>query len=159
MDLGNHLRDQGRGREALPLYARAVQWTSRANLAEAYTHWGIALGAGGAGLAPDLAAAAAKFEQALAVKPLFEAYANLAGAKNQLGQALRQPGVFAEAERAARKALELRPDSAQAFNNLAIALYYQNRAADAVQALQQAARLAPGDAQIQANLRALGGAR
>jgi tetratricopeptide (TPR) repeat protein len=156
MDMANWLRGQGRLAEALPLYRAAAQWTSRPNLAETYTHWGIALGAGGAAQAPDLEAATKKFEQALAVKPLFEAYANLAGVLNQRGQA-GLAGAYAQAETAARQALGLRPDNAQAYNNLAIALYYQGRGPEAVQALREAARLAPQDAQIRANLRALGG--
>lgn len=155
LDTANWLRNQGRVRPALPLYAQAVQWTSKPNLAEAYTHWGIALAAGGKDQKPDLAAAAAKFQQALKVKPLFEAYANLAGVRNQQGQADHDPQDYVLAEAAARKALALYDGNAQAANNLAIALYYQGKSAEALQVLQRAAQLAPQDAQIQANLRAL----
>lgn len=155
MDLANSLRNQGRLDEALPLYTQAVAWTSRDNRAEAYTHWGIALGSGAPGHKPDLGAAAQKFEQALAIKPLYEAYANLAGVRNQQGQLSQRAADFAAAEAAARQALALQPNAAPAFNNLAIALYYQGKATEAVSVLRQAAALAPNDAQIQANLRAL----
>lgn len=157
LDLAQWLRQQGQAAQALPLYPKAVAWTSRPNLAEAYTHWGIALAAGGPGMAPDLAGAADKFRRALRVKPLFEAYANLAGVLNQQGQA-GLVGAYAQAEAAARSALRLNPSNAQAHNNLAIACYYQGRVPEAVQALREAARLAPQDPQIQANLRALGAA-
>jgi tetratricopeptide (TPR) repeat protein/uncharacterized membrane protein (DUF485 family) len=152
-----YLRAHHRNAEALPLYRQALQWTSRANLAEAWTHYGIALGAGGDGVKPDLEGAAACFKQAEAVKPLFEAYANLAGVDNQLGQTTRQQHYYAEAEAASRQAVGLAPGNPQAWNNLAISLYYQGRAAEARQALAQAAQLAPGDPQIEGNLRTLGG--
>jgi tetratricopeptide (TPR) repeat protein len=158
LNLANQLRNEGKTTAALPYYARAVQWTTRANLAEAYTHWGIALAAGGGGLKPDLAGAERLFRKALDVKPLFEAWANLAGVCNQQGQATRQGAWFVQAEDAARKALGLNPNNAQAWNNLAIALYYQGKQAEALQALRSAAQRAPGDPQIQANLRALGAA-
>ena len=158
LDLAIWLRQEGNARAALSLYPMAVAWTSRANLAEARTHWGIALASGGNGMAPDLLGAASQFKLALQVKPLFEAWANLAGVSNQLGQATKKASWFVEAEAAARQALALSPNNPQAWNNLAISMYYQGRAAEAVQTLRTAAGLAPQDPQIQANLRALGGA-
>jgi Flp pilus assembly protein TadD len=89
------------------------------------------------------------------VKPLFEAYVNLAGICNQMAQATKQGSYYAEAETSAARAIEMVPSSAQAWNNLAIAQYYQNRRAEAVQTLQRALQLAPEDAQIMANLKAL----
>ena len=93
-----------------------------------------------------------KFHQATEVKPLFEAYANLAGTLNQLKR-------YDEAEGAARKAIELQPQNGQSWNNLAISLYYRGKASDAVQSLETAARLNPADATIAANLKALKGGR
>jgi tetratricopeptide (TPR) repeat protein len=151
-----YLRAHHRAAEAMPLYRKAVQWTSRPNLAETWTHYGIALGSGGDGLKPDLAGAAACFQEALAVHPIFEAYANLAGVDNQLGQTTKQARYYAQAEAASRQALSLSPANPQAWNNLGISLYYQGRAADARQALARAAQLAPTDPQIVGNLRALG---
>ena len=157
LDLALYFRTQGRVREALPLYADAAQWTSLANLAEVYTHWGIAVGAGGKGLPPDLEGAAALFRKAIAVKPMFETWSDLAGAENQLGQNTRKGTYFVQAEEAARQALALAPDSPQAWNNLAVALNFQGRPADALQALKTAVVFAPQDPQILANLRALSG--
>lgn len=125
------------------MYEQAVLLTTKPNLAEAWTHWGIALASLG-----RLEEAAAKFHEALKVKPLFEALANLAGASNQLKR-------YAEAEGFARKAVELSPQNGQSWNNLAISLYYQGRRQEAIQALERAAGFAPGDAGIQANLQAL----
>ncbi len=139
---------------------RAAVVSSRANLAEILTHHGIALASGGAGgkdPKPDLSAAADLFRQALQVKPLFEAYANLAGVCNQLGQSSKQVSYYLEAETAARQAVQLAPTSPQAWNNLAIALFYQDRKTDAVEVLRRAVQLAPGDPQIVGNLKALGG--
>jgi len=155
LDLAVYLRGQGRVREALPLYARAVQWTSSANLSEAYTHWGIAVGAGGPGVPPDLPRSAALFRKAIESRPIFEAWVNLAGVDNQLGQTTGRADWYAEAENAARQALVLAPQNPQAWNNLAVALHFQGRSAEALQALQSAAAAAPGDRQIQDNLRAL----
>jgi Flp pilus assembly protein TadD len=128
-------------------------------LAEIYTHHGIAYAQGGMGgqPQPDLNAAATYFRRALQVKPIFEAYANLAGVCNQLGLRSKNLGDYAEAEKAAKAAVELNAASGAAWNNLAIAQYYQNRQVEAVQTLRRAVQLAPGDAQILANLKALGG--
>jgi tetratricopeptide (TPR) repeat protein len=163
MELANRWRDSGRVPASLPLYARGTQWASRDNLAEVYTHWGIAVGAqaqrsAGAQRDAGLAAAAEKFQLALQSRPIFEAYANLAGVRNQQGQISKRVEDFHAGELAARAALAIYPDSAQAANNLAIALYYQGKAGEALQVLQQAARLAPQDPQIQGNLKALGAA-
>ena len=79
MDLANYSRNHGRQAEAMPLYARAVSVSSLPNRAEAWTHWGIALASEG-----KLDQAVEKFNEALKVKPLFEAYANLAGVMNQM---------------------------------------------------------------------------
>ena len=147
MDLANYLRNHGQAKEAMPLYARAVSVATLPNKAEAYTHWGIALAAGG-----DLKGGLEKFNQALQVKPLFEAYANLAGVSNQLKD-------YAGAEGYARKAIELQPSNAQSWNNLAISLYYRGRNAEAVESLETAAKLNPQDATILANLRALKGTK
>jgi Flp pilus assembly protein TadD len=160
LNLANDLRQRGQAAAAAPLYGKAALVTSRANLAEVYTHHGIALASGGMdGKHPDLAGAQAMFRRSAELKPLFEAYANLAGVSNQLGQATKQARYFVEAESAARTAVKLAPSSGPAWNNLAIALYYQNRVPEAVDTLRQAQALAPNDPQIQANLRALGGAR
>jgi len=140
--------------QALPLYTEAAVVSSRSNLAEILTHHGIALAALPK---PDLAGAANLFRQAVQVKPIYEAYANLSGVCNQLGQASKQASYFLEAEAAARQALVLAPSSPQAWNNLAIALYYQNRRDDAIGILRKASQLAPNDPQIAANLRALSG--
>ena len=86
LDTALYLRAHHRSREALGLYQEAVQWTSRANLAEVWTHYGVALSTGGDGLKPDMPGAITCFKNALAVKPIFEAWANLAGAYNQQGQ-------------------------------------------------------------------------
>lgn len=154
-----YLRQHHRAKEALPLYAQAVQWTSRDNLAEAWTHYGIALAAGGDSLAPDLAGAGACFRKALEVKPLLEAWINLAGVENQLGQRDKNPAHFVAAEGAARQALTQAPGHAQAWNNLAIALYYQGRRDEAVAALRSAAQFNPQDPQIRGNLAAMGAGR
>lgn len=145
MDLANYSRNHGRPSEAMPLYARAVSVSSLPNRAEAWTHWGIALASEG-----KLDQAIEKFNEALKVKPLFEAYANLAGVMNQMKR-------YADAEGFARKAIELQPLGGQSWNNLAISLYYRGKAAEAVQALETAVRLNPQDATIRANLQALRG--
>jgi tetratricopeptide (TPR) repeat protein len=155
MDLAAYLRGLGRVREALDLYARAAQWTSRANLAETYTFWGIAVESGGGGIAPDLPQAAVLFKKALAVRPIFEAWVNLAGVDNTLGQSTRQTPYFVDAESAARQALALVPENPQAWNNLAVALNGQGRAPEALQALRTAAAYDPENRQIQANLKAI----
>ena len=151
LDYANTLVRQGKQAAAMAVYPLACLYTSRANLAEAYTHWGIALANHGYdGKKPDLDAATQKFKLALEVKPLFEAMANLAGVYNQAGR-------YLEAEPYARQALALQAASGQSWNNLAVSLHGQKRTAEAVQALEQALRVAPGDPQIQANLRALQG--
>lgn len=147
MDLANYARAHGRAAESLPLYARAVSVTTLPNRAEAYTHWGIALAAMG-----RLEEALEKFRLATGVKPLFEAYANLAGTLNQLKR-------YDEAEGAARKAIEIQPQNGQSWNNLAISLYYRGRAGEAIQSLETAARLNPADTTIAANLKALKGGK
>jgi tetratricopeptide (TPR) repeat protein len=154
LELANYLRGRGLVAQALPLYTEAAVVSSRSNLAEILTHHGIALAAMPT---PDLAGAADLFRQAVQVKPIYEAYANLSGVCNQLGQASKQVSYFLEAETAARQALALAPSSPQAWNNLAIALYYQNRRDDAIGILRQASQLAPTDPQIAGNLRALSG--
>lgn len=155
MDLAAYLLGQGRLREALPLYARAAQWTSRSNLAEVYTFWGIAVEGGGNGLAPDFAAAAALFRRALAVRPIFEAWVDLAGADNRLGQTTHKTDYYVEAEHASRQALALAPQNPEAWNNLAVELNAQGKTVEAVQALKTAATYAPDNAQIAANLKAM----
>jgi tetratricopeptide (TPR) repeat protein len=143
MDLANFERSHGRVEEAMPLYARAVSVTTPPNKAEAFTHWGIALASQG-----KLDEAIDKFNDALKVKPLFEAYANLAGAMNTMKR-------YADAEPYARQAIAMQPGNGQSWNNLAISLYYRGKTADAVQALEQALTLNPQDATIQANLKAI----
>jgi tetratricopeptide (TPR) repeat protein len=145
MDLANYARTHGHVTEAMPLYARAVSVSTPPNRAEAYTHWGIALAAQG-----QPQQAMEKFQDALAVKPLFEAFANLAGVLNQMKR-------YAEAEPYARQAISMQPGSAQSWNNLAISLYYSGKKDQAIESLQTAAGLNPQDAAIQANLRALKG--
>jgi tetratricopeptide (TPR) repeat protein len=157
LDTALYMRSQHHSREAMGLYREAVQWTSRANLSEVWTHYGIALGAGQDGLKPDLPGAIACFKNAIAVKPIFEAWANLAGAYNQLGQQSHLVSDFQQAETAARQALVLAPSNAQAWNALAVSVYYQGRKAEAVQILRQGAQVSPQDPQILSNLRALGG--
>jgi tetratricopeptide (TPR) repeat protein len=157
LDTALYLRSHHRAREAMGLYQEAVQWTSRANLAEVWTHYGIALGEGQDGLKSDLPGAITCFKNAIAVKPIFEAWTNLAGAYNQLGQQSHLLADYQQAEAAARQALALSPASPQAWNVLAVSVYYQGRKTDAVQILRQAAQLAPQDPQILGNLRALGG--
>jgi tetratricopeptide (TPR) repeat protein len=157
LELANHLRQRGYFSLALPLYSKAALTGSRANLAEILTHHGTALATGGphGQPKPDLRSAAVLFRRSIEVKPLFEAYVNLAGICNQMAQATKQGSYYAEAEANASRAIEMVPSSAQAWNNLAIAQYYQNRRAEAVQTLQRALQLAPEDAQIMANLKAL----
>jgi hypothetical protein len=155
LDLAAYFVAQGRLREALPLYARAVQWTSRSNLAEAYTFWGIAVEDGGKGVPPDLRAAEDLFKRALAVRPLFEAWVDLAGVDNKLGQSTRKAEYYVEAENASRQALALSPENPEAWNNLAVELNSQGKTAEALQALRNAAAYAPDNPQIAANLRAM----
>jgi tetratricopeptide (TPR) repeat protein len=159
LELANHLRQRGFYAQALPLYARAALVSSKSNLAEILTHHGIALASGGAQgqPRPDLQGAAVLFRRSIEVKPLFEAYVNLAGVCNQLAQATKQVSYYAEAEASATRATQLAPTNAQAWNNLAIAQYYQNRRGEAVETLRRALQLAPGDPQIIANLKALAG--
>jgi tetratricopeptide (TPR) repeat protein len=157
LDTALYLRSHHRSREALGLYQEAVQWTSRANLAEVWTHYGVALSTGGDGLKPDMPGAITCFKNAIAVKPIFEAWANLAGAYNQQGQQSHLVSDFQQAEAAARQALALAPSNPQAWNTLAVSVYYQGRKDEAVQILRQAAQVSPQDPQILSNLRALGG--
>ena len=158
LDTALYLRAHHRSREAMGLYQEAVQWTSRANLAEVWTHYGVALSAGGDGLKPDMPGAITCFKNAIAVKPIFEAWANLAGAYNQQGQQSHLVADFQQAEAAARQALALAPANPQAWNTLAVSVYYQGRKEEAVQLLRQALQASPQDPQILGNLRALGGA-
>jgi hypothetical protein len=143
--LANYARAHGRTAEAMPLYALAVEITTPPNRAEAFTHWGIALASQG-----KMDEAVEKFKDALQVKPLFEAYANLAGVMNQEKR-------YADAEPYARAAIAMVPDSGLSWNNLAISLYYRGHSAEAIQALETAARLSPQDTMIQNNLKALKG--
>ena len=159
LELANYLRLHGAYAASLPYYTKAALVSTRSNLAEIYTHHGIALASGGPGGKPaaDLAGAAVLFRQALQVKPLFEAYANLAGICNQLGQKTKQVSYYLEAEANAKQAVTLAPTSGAAWNNLAIAQYYQNRQTEALATLRRALEYSPNDPQILANLRALGG--
>jgi Tfp pilus assembly protein PilF len=145
MESANYLRLHGQGAQSLPLYREGTEITTDANRAEAYVNWGIALAS-----MNQMEAGMAKFEEALKVKPIFEAYANLAGMNNQLKH-------YPQAQAWAEKALSLQPTNAQSWNNLAIALYYQGHAAEAVADLNKAAQLNPGDPAIANNLRALSG--
>ncbi len=145
LEYANYLKAQGKIKEAGPYYQRAIEITSAANRAEAWVHWGIALSGQG-----DMTGAIEKFEQSLKSRPIFEAYANLSGAYNQLKR-------YPEAERAAQAAIQLNSQNGQTWNNYAIALYYQNRQAEAMKALETALRYNPQDANIQNNLRALRG--
>jgi hypothetical protein len=145
MELANYLRNHGRVQDAMPLYATAVQVTTLPNLAEAWTHWGIALASTGK---PEQAVE--KFQRALQVKPIFEAYANLAGVMNQLKR-------YDEAEKYAREALAMLPASGASWNNLAISLYYRGRTQEAIQAAEEAAHDSPSDQTILRNLNALKG--
>jgi tetratricopeptide (TPR) repeat protein len=157
LDTALYLRAHHHAREAMGLYREAIQWTSRANLAEVWTHYGIALGAGEDGMKPDMAGAITCFKNAIAVKPIFEAWANLAGAYNQEGQRSHLASDYQQAEAAARQALALAPTNPQAWNVLAVSVYYQGRKDEAVGILRQAAQIAPQDPQILGNLHALGG--
>ena len=143
MDLGVRMRQLQQPQLSLKLLERAVLVATHPNLAEAYTHLGIAYNTLG-----KLEESAEWFLKSAEEKPLFEAWANLAGTYNQLKR-------YPEAEKASRKALELNAQAPQNWNNLGIALYYQNKVKEAIAALENAKKLAPGDAQITGNLKAL----
>jgi protein O-GlcNAc transferase len=93
----------------------------------------------------DLAAAAACFERALALKPDF------AEAHNNLGNALLEQGKLVEAVVCYRRAAALKPNLAEAHNNLGNALRQQGELADAVASCERALALAPDLAEAHNN--------
>jgi tetratricopeptide (TPR) repeat protein len=147
LEMANHLRLQGKAALASPnpLYHKALALAPRANRAEVWTHWGMALAEQGK---PQEALKA--FRSALEIKPLFEAYSNMAGIYN--GQKL-----YKEAVEAGKKAVLLAPNSPEALNNLAIATYYLGDKPGAVAILEKALAANPTNASVQNNLRALKG--
>jgi tetratricopeptide (TPR) repeat protein len=147
LELANHLRGQGKAALASPnpYYRAAILLAPRQNRSEALTHWGMALAEQGK---PEEALKA--FQDSAAIKPLFEAYSNMAGVYNNLKK-------YDQAVSAARKAVELAPNSPEALNNLAIAIYYTGDKKGAVAILEKAAALNPANASVINNLKALKG--
>jgi tetratricopeptide (TPR) repeat protein len=94
----------------------------------------------------DPAAACVEYEATLAIDPAH------AGARVNLGAALHERGLLAEAEQAYQSALVHCPDDATLHSNLGVLIEDTGRAADAAAAYRRAIELAPGFADAHYNL-------
>ncbi len=90
--------------------------------------------------------AVACYHQVLALKP------DLAGAHNNLGNALCEQGKLEEAEASYRRALALQPVRAEAHNNLGTVLYEQERLDEAIPCYRKALALEPDYVEALCNL-------
>jgi tetratricopeptide (TPR) repeat protein len=138
-NLGDVRMEQGRGAEALALFAQAV--AENAAYAEAESNWGLALA-----LAGRPAEAIPHDRNALRLNPA------LARADVQWGNALLALGRPAEAEDPYRAALRLEPGGAEAEGNLGVALMAQGRLAEALEHDTAAVRLDPSRPAARINL-------
>jgi hypothetical protein len=147
LETANFLRLQGKKALASPnpYYKEALALAPRPNRAEAWTHWGMALAEQG-----KTEEAIKAFQESIKIKPIFEAWSNLAGTFNTQKK-------YKEAVEAGKHAVELAPNSAEALNNLAIATYYLGDKNQAIALLEKAVAANPNNQSVQNNLRALRG--
>ena len=156
--LGNLLRDEGKLNEAEAMHREALKIRRKLYgehhpyVVQSLRHLAIGLFWQG-----RLAEADDSLDQALAIQQALRAGTTTADDQESSSRKLKassyvdwsrefdRQGKFDLAETAARKAVELQPDSARAHRRLGIALYHQGRFKEAIASHRQDTRLAPTD--------------
>ncbi|MGO9244614.1 MAG: tetratricopeptide repeat protein, partial [Verrucomicrobiia bacterium] len=172
-NLGTVFWQEGKVREAIPLYEQALR--IKPDYAEAHYNLGLALSQLG-----RVQEASEQYEQALRINSDYaEAHLNLGLALAQLGRvpeavghweqalrikpeyaeahynlglALSQTGGIQEAIEHYEQALRINPEYAEAHNNLGIALARSGRMPEAIEQLKQALQIKPDYAEAHYNL-------
>ncbi|MGH7993642.1 MAG: tetratricopeptide repeat protein, partial [Limisphaerales bacterium] len=171
-NLGGYFYREGRVKEALEHYQKAVQIDP--DVSEAQNNLGAALAAEGRfdeaieayrkaiQIRPDDANALNNLGMALAVRGQFDdaiedyrkairIYPDDADTQDNLGAALTSKGRLDEAAQCYQRALAIDPDFAKTYNNLGILLAKQGRITEAIEHYQKAIELDPDNAKIYDN--------
>ena len=138
-NLGGYLYKEGRVKEAIEHYQKAIQIDP--NYAEAPNNLGAALAAEG-----RFDEAIENYRKAIQISP------NYADALNNLGMALAARGQFDDAIENYRKAIQISPNYADALDNLGAALTVKGRFDEALGYYRQALAIDPNLAGAQNNL-------
>ena len=136
--LGATLQRQGKLKEAVSIYEKAIQ--IKPDSADAYNNRGIALVELG-----ELDKAVASYKQAIQIRPDYaEAFYNL-------GNALQELGQLNEAIQYYEKAIQIRPDSEEAYNNRGIVLVELGKPNEAIKSYEKAIKIKKDYAEAYSN--------
>ena len=137
--MGNALKDQGRLKEAIGAYKKAV--SMKPDYADVYNNMGNVLKGQG-----KLDEAIGAYKKVVSIKPDF------AEAHYNMGIALKDQDKLEEATEAYNKAISIKPDFAEAYYNIGIVLKNLGKLDEAIEAYNNAISIKPDNAEAYNNM-------